>query len=45
MEKGAEPIAFPEAYLSSFPVWSGIRATVVTHGFFTKLVGSEEAEA
>jgi len=39
-EKGAELIAFPEAYLSSFPVWSGVWAPVETHEFFFKLVSS-----
>ena len=37
---GAELIAFPEAYLSSFPVWSGVWAPVDVHEFFSKLVAS-----
>lgn len=37
---GAELIAFPEAYMSSFPVWSGVWAPVETHEFFSKLVAS-----
>lgn len=39
-DKGADLIAFPEAYLSSFPVWSGVWAPVETHEFFSKLVAS-----
>jgi nitrilase len=39
-QKGAELIAFPEAFLSSFPVWSGVWAPVETHEFFFKLVSS-----
>jgi aliphatic nitrilase len=38
--KGAELVVFPEAYLSSFPVWSGVWAPVETHEFFSKLVAS-----
>jgi len=37
---GAELIAFPEAFISSFPVWSGVWAPVDTHEFFGKLVAS-----
>jgi nitrilase len=37
---GAELIAFPEAYLSSFPVWCGVWAPVQTHEFFVKMVSS-----
>jgi aliphatic nitrilase len=37
---GAELVAFPESYLSSFPVWSGVWAPVDTHEFFFKLVSS-----
>lgn len=37
---GAELIAFPEAYMSSFPVWSGVWAPVETHEFFSKLTAS-----
>jgi len=31
---GAELIAFPEAFISSFPVWSGVWAPVDTHELF-----------
>lgn len=37
---GAELIAFPEAFISSFPLWSGVYAPVDVHEFFCKLVGS-----
>ncbi|MFG1410124.1 MAG: carbon-nitrogen hydrolase family protein [Pseudomonadota bacterium] len=37
---GAELIAFPEAFIASFPVWSGVWAPVDTHEFFKGLVGS-----
>jgi nitrilase len=37
---GAELIAFPEAFISSFPVWSGVWAPVDAHEFFRKLVAS-----
>ncbi|WP_059413603.1 carbon-nitrogen hydrolase family protein [Cupriavidus basilensis] len=37
---GAELIAFPEAFISSFPVWSGVWAPVDVHEFFVKLASS-----
>ncbi len=37
---GAELIAFPEAFIASFPVWSGVWAPVDVHDFFRALVGS-----
>ncbi|WP_158934764.1 carbon-nitrogen hydrolase family protein [Burkholderia sp. S171] len=37
---GAELIAFPEAFVSSFPVWSGVYAPVDVHEFFVGLAGS-----
>ena len=37
---GAELIAFPEAFVSSFPVWSGVYAPVDVHDFFFKLASS-----
>lgn len=39
-ENGAELIAFPEAFVSSFPVWSGVYAPVDVHEFFFRLAGS-----
>ncbi|MDF3133555.1 carbon-nitrogen hydrolase family protein [Pseudomonas extremaustralis] len=37
---GASLIAFPEAFLSCFPVWSGVWAPVDTHEFFFKMASS-----
>ncbi|EKS29596.1 carbon-nitrogen hydrolase family protein [Afipia felis] len=37
---GAELIAFPEAFIASFPVWSGVWAPVDVHEFFCKLAAS-----
>jgi nitrilase len=37
---GADLIAFPEAFISSFPVWSAVWAPVDTHDFFRQLVAS-----
>lgn len=39
-KNGAELIAFPEAFIASFPVWSGVWAPVDTHEFFCKLAAS-----
>ncbi|MEM5299696.1 carbon-nitrogen hydrolase family protein [Burkholderia sp. JPY481] len=37
---GAELIAFPEAFVSAFPVWSGVYAPVDVHEFFHRLASS-----
>lgn len=37
---GAQLIAFPEAYICAFPVWSGLRSPVENHDFFTKMAKS-----
>lgn len=37
---GARLIAFPEAYIPGFPVWSGIRAPLHNHEFFCKLAAN-----
>lgn len=37
---GAALIAFPEAYICAFPVWSGLRSPVENHEFFTLMAKS-----
>ena len=37
---GASLIAFPEAFVSAFPIWCGVWAPVETHEFFFKLASS-----
>jgi len=37
---GAKLIAFPEAFICAFPVWSGLRSPVENHEFFTKMAMS-----
>lgn len=37
---GAALVAFPEAYLCAFPVWSGLRSPVENHGFFSAMARS-----
>ena len=37
---GAALVAFPEAFISSFPVWSGVYAPVDVHEFFFRLASS-----
>ena len=37
---GASLVAFPEAFICAFPVWSGIRAPVENHDFFSRMAGS-----
>ncbi|MBU2967313.1 carbon-nitrogen hydrolase family protein [Amphritea sp. 2_MG-2023] len=37
---GASLVAFPEAFLCAFPVWSGLRSPVENHDFFTSMVKS-----
>lgn len=37
---GAALVAFPEAYLCAFPVWSGLRSPVENHDFFSSLARS-----
>lgn len=37
---GAELVAFPEAFVSAFPVWSGVFAPVDVHDFFFRLASS-----
>jgi aliphatic nitrilase len=42
-DNGARLVAFPEAYICSFPVWSGVRAPVENHEFFTRFARSAVA--
>ncbi|WP_186262171.1 carbon-nitrogen hydrolase family protein [Burkholderia gladioli] len=37
---GAALVAFPEAFVSAFPVWSGVFAPVDVHPFFERLAAS-----
>lgn len=37
---GAKIVAFPEAHICAFPVWSGVRAPVENHDFFVKMAKS-----
>lgn len=37
---GASLVAFPEAFISAFPVWAGVWAPVDTHPFFTRFAAS-----
>ncbi|OLV15348.1 Nitrilase [Deinococcus marmoris] len=37
---GAKIVAFPEAHICAFPVWSGVRAPVENHDFFVRMVKS-----
>ncbi|WP_059415313.1 carbon-nitrogen hydrolase family protein [Cupriavidus basilensis] len=37
---GARIVAFPEAHLCAFPVWSGVRAPVENHEFFVRMARS-----
>lgn len=37
---GARLVAFPEAHLCAFPVWSGVRAPVENHDFFLRMMQS-----
>jgi aliphatic nitrilase len=37
---GASLVAFPESFVSSFPVWCGVYAPVDTHPFFTQFAAS-----
>ena len=37
---GASLVAFPESFVSAFPVWCGVWAPVDTHEFFVKLASS-----
>lgn len=37
---GATLVAFPEAFICSFPVWSGIRAPVHNHEFFERMAAT-----
>lgn len=37
---GARIVAFPEAHLCAFPVWSGVRAPVENHEFFVRMAKS-----
>ena len=37
---GARLVAFPEAFLCAFPVWSGVRAPVENHDFFVSMACS-----
>jgi len=35
-QHGARLVAFPEAYICAFPIWSGVRAPVENHAFFVR---------
>jgi len=37
---GARIVAFPEAHVCAFPVWSGVRAPVENHDFFLRMAQS-----
>ncbi len=37
---GARLIAFPETYISAFPVWAALRAPIENHEFFRRLAAS-----
>ncbi|SEJ48865.1 MULTISPECIES: carbon-nitrogen hydrolase family protein [unclassified Variovorax] len=37
---GAQLVAFPESFISSFPIWCGVWAPVDTHEFFEKFAAS-----
>ena len=39
-EHGAKLIAFPEAFIPAFPLWSSIRAPIFNHDFFRRLAAS-----
>lgn len=34
---GAQLVAFPEAYIPAFPLWSALQAPIYNHGFFRRL--------
>jgi aliphatic nitrilase len=40
---GASLIAFPEAFLPGFPVWTAVEAPIRTHDLFKKLAASAVA--
>jgi aliphatic nitrilase len=37
---GASLIAFPETYVSAFPIWTAVRAPIDNHDFFARLMAS-----
>ena len=37
---GAQLVAFPEAYIPAFPVWSALAAPIHNHGWFRRLAAS-----
>jgi aliphatic nitrilase len=37
---GARLIAFPETYVSAFPIWAAVRSPIENHDFFARLMGS-----
>lgn len=39
-EHGAQLVAFPEAYIPAFPVWSGLRSPIYNHELFCRLVAN-----
>jgi len=39
-DNGARIVAFPEAHICAFPVWSGLRAPVENHDFFVRMAKS-----
>lgn len=36
-QNGARIVAFPEAHICAFPVWSGVRAQVENRDFFVRI--------
>lgn len=39
-ENGAQLIAFPEAFVPAFPLWSSVRAPIFNHEFFRRLAAN-----
>lgn len=39
-EHGAQLIAFPEAFVPAFPIWSAVRAPIFNHNFFRRLAAN-----
>jgi aliphatic nitrilase len=37
---GAQLVAFPEAYIPAFPVWSALRSPIYNHDLFCRLVAN-----
>jgi aliphatic nitrilase len=39
-DNGAQLIAFPEAFVPAFPIWSAVRAPIFNHDFFRRLAAN-----